>query len=360
MSEIIRSFQVSNFRGFENLTVDNLSRVNLITGKNNTGKTCLLEAISLYKSEFESDLLYKILHERNELEDEKLIIKDHSLRYIFNNFKLLNDSNEEKFIHFISNLGNYKIGYYQYVRNEDGSYTPLEKKRDNIDKSLVQDGLFIIKEGQKKLIMNLQQRDRTIGTLSNYLFDPDLSTVQLIFQSGFSQKEAKSLWNLLLEYSKRPEVIQILNTCIDSSITDIDLLEYDGPIAFKVKITGVDRKIPLGTLGGGVTKLFYITLPLVNLNSGCLMIDEIENGLHWTVQEKLWEILFKYAKQKNIQVFATTHSLDCIRAFQSVWEQNPDDGACIRLQHHSKRGLIAVPLHRERLSSALETHVEMR
>lgn len=66
-----------------------------------------------------------------------------------------------------------------------------------------------------------------------------------------------------------------------------------------------------------------------------MLIDEFENGLHYTVQDRLWEIVFKLATDLNIQVFATTHSNDCIASFTRVLnrEQHRDSGKYIRLDN---------------------------
>lgn len=44
---MITSLHIKNFRGFEDLEVKGLKRVNLFAGRNNSGKTSLLEAVFL-------------------------------------------------------------------------------------------------------------------------------------------------------------------------------------------------------------------------------------------------------------------------------------------------------------------------
>jgi len=54
-----------------------------------------------------------------------------------------------------------------------------------------------------------------------------------------------------------------------------------------------------------MTHLFHLIFALVNAKDGFLLIDEFENGLHYTVQPKVWELIFKLAKALNVQVFAS-------------------------------------------------------
>jgi len=363
MSKLLTSFQVKNFRLFEDLKIESLSRVNLITGKNNTGKTSLLEAIGLYKSEFKTQLASEILIERDEdYEKEISIISDNPLRFFFKGYNLPKAKDGNDSIIFKSNLNEYKIGIEYYVRLQDGRYsTVLDSEKHKYEN--IQTGLFIVKNNNEPILkINLLKLDKTVESIDQFYTDSKISPIQFVFHKGYSNYEVTKLLENLEKNNQEAELVDRLKI-IDPRIKGLTKLYGDKPPGQSspwVELEGVSRKVPLGTLGGGVTKIFHVILALANLDEGCLLLDEIENGLHWTVQEKMWQVIFDYAKKKNVQIFATTHSLDCIRAFQKIWEKNPNYGSCIRLQHHEKKGLIAVPLHIERLGDALDTHVEVR
>ncbi|WP_052700257.1 AAA family ATPase [Methylocucumis oryzae] len=100
-------------------------------------------------------------------------------------------------------------------------------------------------------------------------------------------------------------------------------------------------------------------MSLVNAKDGVLLIDEFENGLHWSVQQSVWDVLFKLAETLNVQIFCTTHSSDCIKGFECVWKQFPENGAYFRL--FTRNGNIqAQEYDVETLSDSLETDVEVR
>ncbi|RKZ79523.1 MAG: hypothetical protein DRR19_24870 [Candidatus Parabeggiatoa sp. nov. 1] len=63
-----------------------------------------------------------------------------------------------------------------------------------------------------------------------------------------------------------------------------------------------------------MSRTLQLVLSMLQAKGGFLLIDEFENGLHYAVQPQL-------STESNIQVFATTHSWDCVRAFHSVWEE---------------------------------------
>ena len=91
-----------------------------------------------------------------------------------------------------------------------------------------------------------------------------------------------------------------------------------------VRLSDSPERYPLKSMGDGLSRVLQMTLALVSAKDGILLVDEFENGLHWTVQPKLWQLVFRLAKRLNVQVFATTHSQDCVKAFSSVWQDDED------------------------------------
>ena len=107
-------------------------------------------------------------------------------------------------------------------------------------------------------------------------------------------------------------------------------------------------------------RVLGIVLALVNAKDGILLIDEFENGLYYSVQPDLWRFIFRLAQSLDVQVFATTHSWDCIEAFQrGAIEDHLEEGLLIRLE--SKNGEKSVTLYGEReFTIATREHIEVR
>lgn len=90
-----------------------------------------------------------------------------------------------------------------------------------------------------------------------------------------------------------------------------------------------------------------------------LLIDEFENGLHWSILPKVWDIVFKLSERLNVQVFATTHSRDCVKGFDTTWNNYPTLGAFFRLE--ASNGTVKVREYTsETLSDAIDMDVEVR
>jgi len=104
-----------------------------------------------------------------------------------------------------------------------------------------------------------------------------------------------------------------------------------------------------------------IILALVNSDNGFLLLDEFENGLHHTVQEKLWNVIFKLAQSLKIQVFVTTHSEDCISGYENVLNnpENKLDGKLIRLDNINGE-IHQVEFNANELKIATDLNIETR
>ena len=126
------------------------------------------------------------------------------------------------------------------------------------------------------------------------------------------------------------------------------------------KVTGTDYQVPLRTLGDGAMRTYAVALALAKSSDGFLLIDEVENGIHHSVQRKFWEMVLQTAQRNNVQVIATTHSSDCAYRFGQVASELPDiEGILYRIQRNVDR-LRAVPYPEDQLVIAAEHRIEVR
>ena len=129
-----------------------------------------------------------------------------------------------------------------------------------------------------------------------------------------------------------------------------------------VTLKGSDKRFPLKSMGDGINHILSIILALVNCENGYLLIDEIDNGLHYSAQENLWKVIFELSKKLNIQVFATTHSNDCINSFSEVLKEsnNASIGSYYRMQKRKSGKIELVEYNSEELNSVSEHNIEIR
>jgi hypothetical protein len=211
------------------------------------------------------------------------------------------------------------------------------------------------------------------GTTLSYPIDPSLhqgilrlnsNEIPCIFTSanGLSSQRLAELWDGIALTKLEADVLTALRL-IAPGLVDLNFVST--PLSGReripvVKIADDDEPLPLYSLGDGMLRALGISLALVNAKDGILLIDEFENGLYYSVQPDIWKLIFRVARRLNVQVFATTHSWDCIEAFQkAAQEDSQHEGVLIRLE--VKKGRIIPTLYDERqLGIATREHIEVR
>lgn len=316
---MLDSLYIKNFRLFKELEIEHLGRINLIVGRNNSGKTCLLEALWIYGSNANPTVLEKIISQRDEnWENTQLIDEPNPLRFIYYNY---NDS--------IIIAPNKKL-----TLGEE-NWQKMELRFDNL--------------GDRCSFKNYPPS-------INFPDFPNNEHTQFV-GTTIANQPVENLWNNIFVTPLEEHIIKGLHL-FDQNIQKVGLVikaEKNIPMIF-VK----DKRLPLKHLGEGLSRVFHIILALVNAKDGFLLIDEFENGLHYTVQPKVWELIFKLAKDLNVQVFATTHSWDCVKGFHAVWESQEDEGTFYRLDNNPDEGISIMPYDLESLRDSLEVEVDMR
>lgn len=127
-----------------------------------------------------------------------------------------------------------------------------------------------------------------------------------------------------------------------------------------VKLQGHSRPVPLKSLGDGVTRMFAVGLALAHSRNGFLVIDEAENGLHYSVQRDFWRMVLQAARQHDVQVLATTHSWDCVKGFARAAADVADvEGVLVRLEQDGE-DVRAVEYAEEDLETAADQNIEVR
>ncbi len=195
-----------------------------------------------------------------------------------------------------------------------------------------------------------------------YSSSVDNSSSTLISSMGLTRVQVSRLWDKIALTNLENEVLSALRI-ISSNIERLSLIGDQSTNRHRipvVKVAGIDHPLPLRSLGDGMNRLLGIALGLVTTHNGVLLIDELENGLHYSVQTDVWRIIFSLAHRLNVQVFVTTHSWDCIQSFQRAAEEFGENSAMlVRLgQKHTKT--VATIYEQQELSVVTKEHVEVR
>lgn len=158
-------------------------------------------------------------------------------------------------------------------------------------------------------------------------------------------------------------IIQALQI-INPKITRINFLNIGNmrmgrdPRVPIVTLEGDNNKYLLSAMGDGINRILTIILAMLNCKGGTLLLDEFETGLHYSVQDELWKIIFMLAEELDIQVFATTHSNDCVNSFARVNRKN--EGMVIRLEERRGNVTSVSYTNNEELKFATTNNIEIR
>jgi len=147
---------------------------------------------------------------------------------------------------------------------------------------------------------------------------------------------------------------------IDPTIVHIKTLTIGKPDIY-IKRKG-QQYLPITLFGEAITRVVQIILLMINNSNSTLLIDEIENGIHYISQLELWRMLFKISKEFNIQIFATTHSYEMIKSFSvAASEINDDVGAYFEFTKDTRTDqFLAVKRTADVLKYELDQKMELR
>ncbi len=335
---MLNSAHIQNFRLFKDFQIDDLARVNLIVGKNNVGKSSLLEAINLLTNQFDPNnlrtIFLNILEDRGETQGR---LRGYLLNHLFSNYTF----EEQLPIHIHSN--ELSLGIY-----------PLPKQHKIEFRSNQNQNLLEI-EGVSANGIYKNDSMRPVYP-SNF----DTLNVHAIAMQGVDRSVLSQMWDRLQSLpearEKEDEVMRTL-ALIDPHLERIRFLTSGDPI---ITLTG-HPPVPIGNMGEGMNRVLGLIMTLIHAEQGYLLVDEIDIGLHYRVMTDMWRMVMETAVRLNIQVFATTHSYDCMRSFAEALSLVEDDrvGALFRLQRRGEN-IESLRFDAENIIYAIEQDIEMR
>jgi AAA15 family ATPase/GTPase len=326
----LSSLSIKNYRCLDGFEVSQFGQVNLIVGQNNIGKSSLLEAVLLWGTKRHFLTIRDILYSREECNIDSPNRFQESpflgINQLFSKYLTLEECIKKPII--ISELNSNEEITIKIVKLQQTD--PLSREL-GLDYGF---NLGEMKQTSHNVGMPVNKPEPLVspinGTLNNIPI-PVQSKHYLenkcIYVSPNITKTIKIPINILWEQTEisgtESQVIHTLKF-IEEKLERIFFIGSNPRIPV-CRIGGLNRPVPLHSLGDGVSRLFEIILSIVNVADGICLIDEFENGLHWSVQEKVWEIIFKAAKDTNVQIFATTHSKDVVETFIEVATKKKDD-----------------------------------
>ena len=358
------NLEIRQFRAFDYLKVEQLGHVNLFLGKNNVGKSSLLEALWLYANIGSPEVIQSILEQRDE--PRELRHGDTSEPTIWSLFYGHPPLDRISSSIQIGRIGAPDSALMLSIKwladsKEDEDTIELDSPYDAEGENLIP--ALVVKYGSMRRLLHLDQPFSAISRRwqlqarsNNALVTPCI----FIGPEGLDVKILQSLWERVALTDAEEDVVDALRI-IAPEADDFALLpSLSRTSSIRIRVKGQKIPVPLKTMGDGMNRLFGIGIALACSKDGILLIDEIENGIHWTALPEVWKFILKVAKRLNVQVFATTHSNDCLKAFHHGTKTDPYmNGIAVRIE--KKDGEFHAEIFdEERLSVIVKEGIEIR
>ena len=303
---------IKNFRAFGELEVADLGPINLFTGMNNAGKTSLLKAIFLLSGGGSPHLaangnVVRGLAER-ESQIPTALWKEFFVGLDVGKVIEVAGTHEE--------LGELTLNIESGLPEQVATVTPTNGDDIAISPNVttnVPDGRelsFSFRQGDKVARGHILLKGPDFeGTRPNV--DVPFPAAILVSRGGDVHGDAKRLGELRRQ--KRGDILLEALRIVEPRLQSIEDNSASGAPMIWGDV-GLSELVPLAVMGEGMTRLARIVLAISSSPKGVVLVDEIENGLHHSVLEKVWEVVELAARQLGTQVFATTHSFECVQA----------------------------------------------
>jgi len=319
-NHLLEYIEIKDFKCFKDFKAEGFKRVNLIGGMNNVGKTAFMEAcyVNLYAKDINclTYAIFSILYSRNNLEyiDFK-ITKDIIVKNIENITKL----------EINSNVKNMEFKVYENLGKKEYLFTI-----DGIEQAI-----------------NVNEFSYTMNDIKNMLYIDNFGLTNTNLKEVFEAVQKKDKEDILYKYISE----------FDDSIINFKIIGGDKPECKTID----DEYRYINEFGDGLKHYISIICALYACENGYLFIDEIDNGIHYTQLDRLWKIILTISKEQNVQVFATTHSKECIESYARVSKKLEDEDISYIKMTKLKNGTIKAGIRDyDMIQDSIEDNHEVR
>ena len=362
--------EIENFRGIKSLKIDALERVNLFVGKNNCGKTSVLESAFLLIGMSNPSLLVRIENWRGLVLNESSDLKNFFYDQKHNKgFRLSGkQKTESRELNVVPVYGDFDVGQVAPVPSNG---TGTTRDGDTIQPDIIlstatEQSLIGLKSKffLQSRVDNKNQKGRQHEATIRFIKSEDTQ-----FHIEPSKKYEESTLARFLQYDsyysnsvdvmlneKRKDLILQCLQSIESKVQDI----RTGMNGLVMVDIGMDNFLPINHLGGGIVRILNILAYIYSVRNGMLMIDEVENGLHVSSIKYMWDMVLESSKQTNAQILMTTHSNDVIKGLRMALQDKTDSVACFWLDKFDDDRVKAYRYSPEELESALDAGLDIR
>lgn len=366
----LRDLAISNFRGIDSLSIRRLGRVTLLGGRNGVGKTTVLEAVKAYAARGSQSTLRALLDSREDFVTER----DHEHRMLAVPDYAALFHGRTAIPERPALIGPMVDGADRCLRIEvstPADWSPKQRKEmlAHIPADVDDVRALKVAYGKEEKLLPWADAADTKSRLQTWFLMPRVkgAETRLAIDCEFlgpglpGNSMLARFWDMVALTEEEHLALEALRLT-GNGIDRIAVVGEDpyGGRRVVVKLRHFSQPVSLKSLGDGATRLFAAMLALACSRDGFLLLDEAENGIHYSVQTNFWRMVLRVATQYNVQVLATTHSSDCVAGFARAAIDTSDAlGVYLRLERDEDQ-VRAVDYTEEELMTVAQQRIEVR
>ena len=345
---MFQTIDIKAYRGLKNITLQNLSRVNILVGENNTGKTSILEAIQILRDPEVVDNVLSIAKKRQPrnimvqsanlipfdeflysfpVQGEQKDIVIYATDYELKKWHIELCGTIKKEIYDKEDLSESEQRRYDLYCGEDGEISVISGNFLYISENLTSENSYSFRETQLRPDMSMKEtldiKKENMSRVSIVYISPmDVYTNRVLnanFYKGMRVSEKETLIQLLRLFDER--IIGI----------EIGMLNTKPTILIELENIGL---MPVSLFGDGLKKILTLASAIVKTKHGIILIDEFETGIHQRALVQVADWIASAAEERDIQIFLTTHSSEAVNALVQAQKKQQIDMSAYRLEHY--------------------------
>ena len=345
---MFQTIDIKAYRGLKNITLQNLSRVNILVGENNTGKTSILEAIQLLRDPEVVDNVLSIAKKRQPrnimvqsanlipfdeflysfpVQGEQKDIVIYATDYELKKWHIELCGTIKKEIFDKEDLSESEQRRYDLYCGEDGEISVISGNFLYISENLTSENSYSFRETQLRPDVSMKEtldiKKENMSRVSIVYISPmDVYTNRVLnanFYKGIRVSEKETLIQLLRLFDER--IIGI----------EIGMLNAKPTILIELENIGL---MPVSLFGDGLKKILTLASAIVKTKQGIILIDEFETGIHQRALVQVADWIASAAEERDIQIFLTTHSSEAVNALVQAQKKQQIDISAYRLEHY--------------------------
>ncbi len=352
---MITSLKIENFKSLESFELVGMKPIVLLSGRNNSGKTTILESLFLFLDHRAPESFIKL----NNFRGISQPITTSTWESLFHNMNVKNPISVSVIDDGIETTLSYSIDK-NYIPSDatmhpdvlnrfvSAAKTSYSLKYNLFQKDYEEIGHFTISDAGILGNNSVKNGQNPIEMRHAQFINNMIATNDVSINDWYGQIELSG---------NKGEILEILKI-IEPKITDVRSISIGGQPILYANIA--EKMLPLKLCGDGINRLLYIVASIMENPNSVIFIDEIETGFHYSLYSKIWEIIAKISKQNHCQIFVTTHSIECINgAIEGIKKaEMTTDFIYYRLDRNGH--IVANGFNYEMLSDAIGADMEVR